>query len=122
MVATQTIPIRHGRRPAPRCKAGFCRQAWLDRAGNVTGLSGMDAEAWRQNASNCSASSSRTSLASRYSHRAYRPIRFSRPFVDDMQSAATIAGIRLVPVLVNDPKDFEKRLHGKWRRAEAAGR
>jgi len=32
---------------------------------------------------------------------------FSRPFVDDMQAAATIAGIRLVPVLVNGPNDFE---------------
>jgi putative ABC transport system substrate-binding protein len=28
-------------------------------------------------------------------------------FVDDMQAAATIAGIRLVPVLVNGPNDFE---------------
>jgi ABC-type uncharacterized transport system substrate-binding protein len=32
---------------------------------------------------------------------------FSRPFVDDMQAAATIAGIRLVPVLVNGPTIFE---------------
>ncbi len=94
MVATQTIPIVMA--PASLARPG----------GNVTGLSGMDAELGgkrlqllREVIPNLARVAVLASSVSTDP--------FSRPFVDDMQSAATIAGIRLVPVLVNDPKDFE---------------
>ena len=32
---------------------------------------------------------------------------FSRPFVDDLQAAATRAGLQLEPVMINGPGDFE---------------
>jgi putative tryptophan/tyrosine transport system substrate-binding protein len=83
MVTTQTIPI-----------------------GNVTGLSGMDAELGgkrlqllREVIPNLARVAVLASSVSTDP--------FSRPFVDDMQAAATIAGIGLVPVLVNGPNDFE---------------
>ena len=104
MVATQTIPIVMAPAGAP-VQSGFV-DSLARPGGNVTGLSGMDAELGgkrlqllREVIPNLARVAVLASSVSTDP--------FSRPFVDDMQSAATIAGIRLVPVLVNDPKDFE---------------
>jgi putative ABC transport system substrate-binding protein len=74
--------------------------------GNVTGLSGMDAELGgkrlqllREVIPNLGRVAV---LASSVSTDPFR-----RSFVDDLQAAATIGGIRLEPVLVNGPNDFE---------------
>jgi putative ABC transport system substrate-binding protein len=107
IVATQKIPIIMAPAGAP-VQSGLI-DSLAHPGGNVTGLSAMDAELGgkrlqllrdvipnlaRVAVLASSASSATTDL-------------FSRPFVDDMQAAATIAGIRLVPVLVNGPNDFE---------------
>jgi putative ABC transport system substrate-binding protein len=104
MVATQTIPIVMAPAGAP-VQSGFI-DSLAHPGGNVTGLSGMDAELGgkrlqllREVIPNLARVAV---LASSVSTSPY-----SRPFVDDMQAAATIAGIRLVPVLVNGPNDFE---------------
>jgi putative ABC transport system substrate-binding protein len=104
MVATQTIPIVMAPAGAP-VQSGFV-DSLARPGGNVTGLSGMDAELGgkrlqliREVIPNLARVAV---LASSVSTSPY-----SRPFVDDMQAAATIAGILLVPVLVNGPNDFE---------------
>jgi len=100
MVATQTIPIVMAPAGVP-VQSGFV-DSLARPGGNVTGLSGMDAELGgkrlqllREFIPNLARVAVLASSVSTDP--------FSRPFVDDMQSA----GIRLVPVLVNDPKDFE---------------
>ena len=105
MVATQTIPIVMAPAGAP-VQTGFV-DSLARPGGNVTGLSGMDAELGGK----------RLQLLRDVIPNLARVVvlastePFSRPFVDafvdDMQAAATIAGIRLVPVLVNGPNDFE---------------
>src|SRR4029077_3528323 len=104
MVATQTIPIVMAPAGAP-VQSGFV-DSLAHPGGNVTGLSGMDAELGGK----------RLALLREFIPNLGRVAvlassvstdPFSRPFVDDMQAAATIAGIRLVPVLVNGPNDFE---------------
>ncbi len=104
MVATQTIPIVMAPAGAP-VQSGFV-DSLAHPGGNVTGLSGMDAELGGK----------RLALLREFIPNLARVAvlassvstdPFSRPFVDDMQAAATIAGIRLVPVLVNGPNDFE---------------
>jgi putative ABC transport system substrate-binding protein len=104
MVATQTIPIVMAPAGAP-VQSGFV-DSLAHPGGNVTGLSGMDAELGgkrlqllREVIPNLARVGVLASSVSTDP--------FSRPFVDDMQAAATIAGIRLVPVLVNGPSDFE---------------
>ena len=104
MVATQTIPIVMAPAGAP-VQSGFV-DSLAQPGGNVTGLSGMDAELGgkrlqllREVVPNL------TRVAVLASSVSTDP--FSRPFVDDIQAAATIAGIRLQPVLVNGPNDFE---------------
>ena len=104
MVATQTIPIVMAPAGAP-VQSGFV-DSLAHPGGNVTGLSGMDAELGgkrlqllREVIPNLARVAVLASSVSTDP--------FSRPFVDDMQAAATIAGIRLVPVLVNGPNDFE---------------
>jgi putative tryptophan/tyrosine transport system substrate-binding protein len=104
MVATQTIPIVMAPAGAP-VQSGFI-DSLAHPGGNVTGLSGMDAELGgkrlqllREVIPNLARVAVLASSVSTDP--------FSRPFVDDMQAAATIAGIRLVPVLVNGPNDFE---------------
>jgi len=104
MVATQTIPIVMAPAGAP-VQSGFV-DSLAQPGGNVTGLSGMDAELGgkrlqllREVIPNLARVAVLASSVSTDP--------FSRPFVDDMQAAATIAGIRLVPVLVNGPNDFE---------------
>ena len=104
MVATQTIPIVMAPAGAP-VQSGFV-DSLAHPGGNVTGLSGMDAELGGKRLQllrDVIPNLARVAvLASSVSTDP-----FSRPFVDDMQAAATIAGIRLVPVLVNGPNDFE---------------
>ena len=104
MVATQTIPIVMAPAGAP-VQSGFV-DSLAHPGGNVTGISAMDAELGGKrlqllrevipNLARVAALASSVSTDP-----------FSRPFVDDMQAAATIAGIQLVPVLVNGPNDFE---------------
>jgi putative ABC transport system substrate-binding protein len=104
MVATQTIPIVMAPAGAP-VQSGFV-DSLAHPGGNVTGLSGMDAELGGKrlqllreiipNVARVAVLASSVSTDP-----------FSRPFVDDIKAAATIAGIRLVPVLVNGPNDFE---------------
>jgi putative tryptophan/tyrosine transport system substrate-binding protein len=105
MVATQTIPIVMAPAGAP-VQSGFV-DSLAQPGGNVTGLSGMDAELGgkrlqllREIIPNLARVAVLASSVSTDP--------FSRPFVDDMQAAATIAGIRLLPVLVNGPNDFEE--------------
>jgi putative tryptophan/tyrosine transport system substrate-binding protein len=104
MVATQTIPIVMAPAGAP-VQSGFIDSLGHP-GGNVTGLSGMDAELGgkrlqllREIIPNLSRVAVLASTVSTDP--------FSRPFLDDIQAAATRAGIRLVPVLVNGPNDFE---------------
>jgi putative tryptophan/tyrosine transport system substrate-binding protein len=104
MVATQTIPIVMAPAGAP-VQSGFV-DSLARPGGNVTGLSGMDAELGGKRLQLLrEVIPSLARVAVLASSVSTDP--FSRPFVDDMQSAATIAGIRLVPVLVNGPNDFE---------------
>jgi putative tryptophan/tyrosine transport system substrate-binding protein len=105
MVATQTIPIVMAPAGAP-VQSGFI-DSLAHPGGNVTGLSAMDAELGGKrlqllrevipNLARVAVLASSGPFS--------RP--FVGPFVDDMQAAATIAGIRLVPFLVNGPQDFE---------------
>jgi putative tryptophan/tyrosine transport system substrate-binding protein len=99
MVATQTIPIVMASAGAP------VQSAFVDSlahpGGNVTGLSGMDAELGgkrlqllREVVPNLARVAALALSVSTDP--------FSRPFVDDVQAAAAIAGIQLAPVLVND--------------------
>jgi putative ABC transport system substrate-binding protein len=104
MVATQTIPIVMAPAGAP-VQSGFI-DSLARPGGNVTGISGMDAELGgkrlqllREVIPNLARVAVLASSVSTDP--------FSRPFVDDMQAAATIAGIQVVPVLVNGPNDFE---------------
>ncbi len=97
-------PDRHGAGWRTRAKRLY-RQLGPP-GGNVTGLSGMDAELGgkrlqllREVIPNLARVAVLASSVSTDP--------FSRPFVDDMQAAATIAGIRLGPVLVDGPGDFE---------------
>jgi len=107
MVATQTIPIVMAPAGAP-VQSGFI-DSLAQPGGNVTGLSGMDAELGGKRLQllrEVIPDLARVGvLASSVSTDP-----FSRPFVDDMQAAATITGIRLVPVLVNGPSDFDNAL------------
>ena len=103
MVATQTIPIVMAQAGAP-VQSGLV-DSLAHPGGNVTGLSGMDAELGgkrlqllREVIPNLAR------IAVLASSVSTDP--FSRPFVDDLQAAATRAGLRLVPVLVNGPNDF----------------
>lgn len=104
VVATQTIPIVMAPAGAP-VQSGLV-DSLAHPGGNVTGLSAMEAELGgkrlqllREVIPNLAR------IAVLASSVSTDP--FSRPFVDDMQAAATRAGLRLVPVLVNGPNDFE---------------
>jgi putative ABC transport system substrate-binding protein len=115
MAATQTIPIVMAPAGAP-VQTGFV-DSLAHPGGNVTGLSGMDAELGgkrlqliREVIPNLARVAVLASSVSTDP--------FSRPFLDDMQAAATIAGIRLVPVLVNGPNDFENAF-AAMKKAEA---
>ena len=103
-VATQTIPIVMAPAGAP-VQSGLV-DSLAHPGGNVTGLSAMDAELGgkrlqllREVIPNLGRVAVLASSVSTDP--------FSRPFVDDLQAAVTRAGLRLVPVLVNGPNDFE---------------
>src|SRR5215470_4310517 len=98
MAATRTIPIIMAPAGAP-LQMGFIENL-VRPGGNVTGLSGMDAEMGgkrlqllRQLIPNLRCVGVLASTPATDS--------FSGPFVDDLQSAATQAGLRLEPVLVD---------------------
>src|SRR5713101_5961529 len=104
MGATQTIPIVMAPAGAP-LQSGFV-ESLARPGGNVTGLSGMDAEIGGK----------RLQLLRelipglvRVAVLASTPNTdpFSGPFVEDLRLAARRAGLRLEPVLVNGPNEFE---------------
>jgi putative ABC transport system substrate-binding protein len=103
MGATRTIPIIMAPAGAP-LQTGFI-QSLARPGGNVTGLSGMDAELGgkrlqllRQLIPNlrCVAVLGSTPTTDP----------FSGPFVEDLRTAATKAGLRLEPVLIDGPGGF----------------
>jgi len=103
MGATRTIPIIMAPAGAP-LQTGFI-ESLARPGGNVTGLSGMDAELGgkrlqllRQLIPNLRC------VAVLGSTPATDP--FSVPFVEDLRSAATKAGLRIEPVLVDGPGGF----------------
>ncbi|HKE92620.1 MAG TPA: ABC transporter substrate-binding protein [Gemmatimonadales bacterium] len=103
IAATRTIPIIMAPAGAP-LQTGFI-QSLARPGGNVTGLSGMDAEMGgkrlqllRQLIPNLRC------VAVLGSTPATDP--FSGPFVEDLRSAAVKAGLRLEPVLVDGPGAF----------------
>src|SRR5262245_28587254 len=117
IAATRTIPIVMAPAGAP-VQLGFVASL-AHPGGNVTGLSGIDAEIGSKRLQllkelipglNCVAVLSATPAANP----------FGRPFVEDLQAAAARAGIRLVPAIVGGVNDFERvRDHGE--RARAGG-
>src|SRR6266478_2177483 len=101
--ATRTIPIVMAPAGAP-LQMGFIASL-AHPGGNVTGLSGIDAEIGGKRLQllkelipdlNCVAVLSATP--------AINP--FGRPFVEDLRAAAARAGIRLVPAIVDGVNDF----------------
>jgi len=102
--ATRTIPIVMAPAGAP-VQLGFV-PSLAHPGGNVTGLSGIDAEIGGKRLQllkqlipdlNCVAVLSATFASNP----------FGRPFVEDLQAAAARAGIRLVPAIVGGVNDFE---------------
>jgi len=104
MGATRTIPIVMAPAGAP-LQSGFI-DSLAHPGGNVTGLSGMDAEIGGKRLQLLrELIPSLACVAVLASTPATDP--FSGPFVDDLRSAATGAGLRLEPVLVGGPNEFE---------------
>jgi putative ABC transport system substrate-binding protein len=104
MKATQTIPIVMAPAGAP-LQTGFI--ASLARpGGNVTGLSGMDAELGGKRLQLLhEIIPNLTCVAVLASTVATDP--YGQVFVQDFQSAAMQAGLRLEPLMVDGPDDFE---------------
>jgi putative ABC transport system substrate-binding protein len=107
MGATQTIPIVMAPAGAP-LQSGFI-DSLARPGGNVTGLSAMDAEIGGRRLQflgdlipglSCVAVLASTTAADPY----------SGPFVENLRLAATRAGLRLEPVLVGGPSEFESAL------------
>ena len=104
MGATQTIPIVMAPAGAP-LQSGFI-ESLARPGGNVTGLSGMDAEIGGKRVQLLSdLIPSLARIAALASTPDTDP--FSGPFVENLRLAATRAGVRLEPVLVNSPNEFE---------------
>jgi len=104
MGATRTIPIVMAPAGAP-LQLGFI-DSLARPGGNVTGISGMDAELGgkrvqllRQLIPDLSCVAVLASTPATDS--------FGGPFVEDLRSAATRAGLRLAPALVGGPNEFE---------------
>jgi len=104
IAATRTIPIVMAPAGAP-VQLGFVASL-AHPGGNVTGLSGIDAEIGGKRLQllkqlipdlNCVAVLSATPAANP----------FGGPFVEDLRAAAARAGIRLVPAIVDGVNDFE---------------
>jgi len=105
MAATKTIPIVMAPAGAP-LQSGFIHSL-SEPGGNVTGLSGMDAEIGgkriqllRELIPNL------TCVGVLATTQTTDP--FSRPFVADMQGAANAANIKLSPVLIGGPSEFDE--------------
>ena len=105
MAATKTIPIVMAPAGAP-LQSGFIKSL-SEPGGNVTGLSGMDAEIGGKRIQllrelfpnlSCVGVLATTQTTDP----------FSRPFVADMQSAATAANLKLSPVLIGGPSEFDE--------------
>ena len=105
MAATKTIPIVMAPAGAP-LQSGFIKSL-SEPGGNVTGLSGMDAELGgkriqllRELIPNlvCVGVLATTPTTDP----------FSLPFVADIQAAATAAKLRTSPVLIGGPSEFEE--------------
>ena len=104
MGATQTIPIVMAPAGAP-LQSGFI-DSLAHPGGNVTGLSAMDAEIGGkrlQLLGDLIPSLARVAVLA--STPATDP--YSGPFVENLRLAATITGLRLEPVLVSGPNEFE---------------
>jgi putative ABC transport system substrate-binding protein len=102
--ATQTIPIVMAPAGAP-LQSGFV-QSLARPGGNVTGLSAMDAEIGGKRLEllrDLIPGLARVAILA--STPATDP--FSGPFVEDLRLAATRAGLRIEPVLVGGPDEFE---------------
>jgi putative ABC transport system substrate-binding protein len=105
MAATKTIPIVMAPAGAP-LQSGFIKSL-SEPGGNVTGLSGMDAEIGgkriqllRELVPNL------TCVGVLATTPTTDP--FSRPFVTDIQSAATAANLKLSPTLIGGPSEFDE--------------
>ncbi|HKO08723.1 MAG TPA: ABC transporter substrate-binding protein [Alphaproteobacteria bacterium] len=104
MGATQMIPIVMAPAGAP-LQTGFV-SSLAHPGGNVTGLSAMDAELGGKRLQLLrDLIPSLACVAVLASTPATDP--FSGPFVEDLRLAATRAGLRLEPVLVSGPDEFE---------------
>jgi putative tryptophan/tyrosine transport system substrate-binding protein len=104
MGATQTIPIVMAPAGAP-IQSGFI-ESLARPGGNVTGLSAMDAEIGGKRLQLLGdLIPSLASVAVLASTTATDP--FSGPFVENLRLAATRASLRLEPVLVSSPNEFE---------------
>jgi putative tryptophan/tyrosine transport system substrate-binding protein len=104
MGATQTIPIVMAPAGAP-LQSGFI-ESLARPGGNVTGLSGMDAEIGGKRVQLLSdLIPNLARIAALASTPDTDP--FSGPFVENLRLAATRAGVRLEPVLVSSPNEFE---------------
>jgi putative tryptophan/tyrosine transport system substrate-binding protein len=104
MGATQTIPIVMAPAGAP-LQSGFI-DSLAHPGGNVTGLSGMDAEIGGkrlQLLGDLIPNLARVAVLA--STTATDP--FSGPFVENLRLAATRTGLRLEPVLISGPNEFE---------------
>ncbi len=102
--ATATIPIVMAPAGAP-LQSGFI-QSLARPGGNITGLSAMAAEMGGKRLEllrDLIPGLARVAVLA--STPATDP--FGGLFVDDLQAAATIAGLRLEPVMINGPGDFE---------------
>jgi len=104
MAATKTIPIVMAPAGAP-LQSGFIKSL-AEPGGNVTGLSGMDAELGGKRIQllrelipnlTCVGVLATTPITDP----------FSQPFVADIQAAAATAKLNISPVLVSGPNEFE---------------
>jgi putative tryptophan/tyrosine transport system substrate-binding protein len=105
MAATKTIPIVMAPAGAP-LQTGFI-QSLARPGGNVTGLSAMDAEIGGKRIQllrelipnlTCVGVLATTTTTDPY----------SRPYVADIQAAATAARLKLAPVLIGGPSEFDE--------------
>jgi putative tryptophan/tyrosine transport system substrate-binding protein len=104
MGATQTIPIVMAPAGAP-LQSGFI-DSLARPGGNVTGLSGMDAEIGGKRLQLLGDLIPRLArVAVLASTTATDP--YSGPFVENLRLAATRTGVQLEPVLVSGPNEFE---------------
>src|SRR5712692_2447704 len=116
MGATKTIPIVMV--VGSPLQSGFV-DSLARPGGNATGLSGMDAEIGGKRLQILrELIPSLACVAVLASTPATDP--FSGPFVDDLRSAATGAGLRLEPVLVGGPNEFESAFAAMAKAGEQA--